>query len=196
MHVRVGCLSSPSWVTGACHTHTCCMRAECMLNTRIRREAAWLSSKSSAVKPGIQCRAQRTASAGDHRLSQARRAQVAAVPCEWPSPQGLLECGNAAFNKLGSLLTYLATELEGLQRQVRCARSLPARMAPAEAGADPTASLALRQRPAALRGASTACLQLCGPRIASRRSSSAGPADHRMQGDRHAPCAPTSLSWC
>ncbi|KAK9842285.1 hypothetical protein WJX81_004630 [Elliptochloris bilobata] len=43
--------------------------------------------------------------------------KVAAVPTEWPSPQGLLRSGNAAFNKLGSLLTYLSTELEMLQRQ-------------------------------------------------------------------------------
>ena len=45
--------------------------------------------------------------------------QVSAVPTEWPSPQGLLSSGNAAFNKLGSLLTYLTMELESLQRQVQ-----------------------------------------------------------------------------
>ena len=45
------------------------------------------------------------------------RGQVAAVPKEWSSPQGLLDCSNAAFSKLGAMLTYLATELETLQRQ-------------------------------------------------------------------------------
>lgn len=55
------------------------------------------------------------------------RAQVAAAPKEWASPQGLLACGNAAFSKLGSLLTYLATELEVLRRQARLVACPPAR---------------------------------------------------------------------
>ena len=41
------------------------------------------------------------------------------MPTEWPSPQGLLRSGNAAFDKLGSLLTYLVGELQSLQRQVQ-----------------------------------------------------------------------------
>ena len=108
-----------------------------------------------------------SSSAGNRRLSQARRAQVAAAPCEWPSPQGLLDCGNAAFSKLAALLTYLATELEGLQRQARRACSLPARMASAERRRRPDQHHTTpRQRSAALRGAGTACLWLCAPQDA------------------------------
>jgi hypothetical protein len=111
-----------------------------------------------------------SSSAGDHRLSHAWPAQVAAVPCEWPSPQGLLECGNAAFSKLGSLLTYLATELEGLQRQARRACSPLARMASAERRRRPDQHHTTpRQRSAALREAGTACLWLCAPQDAKFR---------------------------